>query len=247
VQFVSDTVVGSGALSGDEAVDDLGSRLKEVRLRSGMSLREVSRQLGVSPSFISQMENGKALPSVATLYAVAQLLDVSIDDLFGNVPKSPGQQSRAGVVDPVHREMAPSLVAEGVVVDRSDFATPSDPWSEEHGEVGLRIVHPDERPRLVMDSGVVWEQLAPEASQGLDVLEIIYPAGASSTNDSRMLRHAGVEYGYVLAGTVQLTYGFETHLLEAGTSIQLDPMVPHLLTNPGTVEARGIWVFHHSG
>ena len=244
---MSDTVVGSSALSGDEAVDDLGSRLKDVRLRSGMSLREVSRQLGVSPSFVSQMENGKSLPSVATLYAVAQLLNVSIDELFGNVPASSKQQSQVGVVDPVHQDRARSFVVEDSVVDRSDFSTPSDPWSEEDGSAGLRIVRPEERPRLVMDSGVVWEQLAPEASRGLDVLEIIYPPGASSTNDSRMLRHAGVEYGYILAGRVQLTYGFETHLLAAGMSIQLDPMVPHLLTNPGNVEARGIWVFHHSG
>ncbi len=244
---MSDTVVGSSPLSGDEAVDDLGSRLKDVRLRSGMSLREVSRQLGVSPSFVSQMENGKSLPSVATLYAVAQLLNVSIDELFGNVPASSGQQSQVGVVDPVHQDRARSFVAEDSVVDRSDFSTPSDPWSEEDGSAGLRIVRPEERPRLVMDSGVVWEQLAPEASRGLDVLEIIYPPGASSTNDFRMLRHAGVEYGYILTGRVQLTYGFETHLLEAGMSIQLDPMVPHLLTNPGNVEARGIWVFHHNG
>ena len=65
-----------------EPVINLGSRLRAVRLRSGMSLREVARQLGVSPSFVSQVENGKSQPSVATLYSFAQLFDVSLDRLF---------------------------------------------------------------------------------------------------------------------------------------------------------------------
>ena len=32
----------------------------------------------MSPSFVSQLENGKSQPSVATLYSLAQLLEVSI-------------------------------------------------------------------------------------------------------------------------------------------------------------------------
>src|SRR4051794_39956515 len=58
----------------------LGIRLKRVRERSGRSLREVARELGVSASFLSQMERGKSQPSVATLYSLAQLLKVSIDE-----------------------------------------------------------------------------------------------------------------------------------------------------------------------
>ena len=68
-------------------VGHLGARLKDARSRSGMSLREVARQLGVSPSFVSQMENGKSQPSVATLYSMAQLLSVSIDELFESGPR----------------------------------------------------------------------------------------------------------------------------------------------------------------
>ena len=36
----------------------------------------------MSPSFVSQLENSKSQPSVATLYSISQLLDVSIDELF---------------------------------------------------------------------------------------------------------------------------------------------------------------------
>ena len=60
-------------------MDNLGSRLKNVRVKAGWTLRELARQAGVSPSFVSQIENGKSQPSVATLYEFAQLLNVSID------------------------------------------------------------------------------------------------------------------------------------------------------------------------
>jgi transcriptional regulator with XRE-family HTH domain len=66
-----------------EKVDTLGARLKVVRIAAGMTLRELARQADVSPSFVSQIENGRSQPSVATLYTFAQLLGVAVDDLFG--------------------------------------------------------------------------------------------------------------------------------------------------------------------
>ncbi|WP_457208806.1 helix-turn-helix domain-containing protein, partial [Nocardioides sp. P5_C9_2] len=63
-------------------VGQLGSKLRAARQQAGLSLRELARQLSVSPSFLSQMENGKSQPSVATLYSIAQVLEVSIDELF---------------------------------------------------------------------------------------------------------------------------------------------------------------------
>jgi mannose-6-phosphate isomerase-like protein (cupin superfamily) len=140
----------------------------------------------------------------------------------------------AVVVDPVHG-----------AVSRSDFGSPAEAW--EHEETGERItvVRPEDRPRLVMDSGVIWEQLASNSDRNLDFMEIIYPAGSSSTNDGRMLRHQGHEYGYLLSGTLEITFGFERHILRPGESMSLDPSVPHLLSNRGTVPAHGIWVVHH--
>ena len=55
--------------SGDLA-PNLGVRLRQARLHAKMSLREMARRLGVSPSFVSQLENGKSQPSVATFYSL---------------------------------------------------------------------------------------------------------------------------------------------------------------------------------
>ena len=52
--------------------------------RAALSLRELAGRLGVSPSLISQIETGRANPSVSTLYALAAELDVSLDELMFN-------------------------------------------------------------------------------------------------------------------------------------------------------------------
>ena len=88
-------------------MDNLGSRLKNVRVKAGWTLRELARRAGVSPSFVSQIENGKSQPSVATLYEFAQLLNVSIDELFdptgGFAPRPAGRAGRA----PTPHRLAP--------------------------------------------------------------------------------------------------------------------------------------------
>src|ERR1700761_9237839 len=79
---------GKGAGSSREPLPaPVGERLREHRTDAGMSLRELARQVGVSPSLISQTEHGKATPSVATLYAIVSILDVSLDELFFDQPR----------------------------------------------------------------------------------------------------------------------------------------------------------------
>lgn len=51
-----------------------------------MSLRELARRVELSPSAISQIETGKSLPSVSTLYAIVSELGLSLDQLFGALP-----------------------------------------------------------------------------------------------------------------------------------------------------------------
>jgi transcriptional regulator with XRE-family HTH domain len=63
--------------------EGLGARLREARVNRGLSLRSVAQALGVSASLISQVEIGRTQPSVATLYAMASHLGVSLDELVG--------------------------------------------------------------------------------------------------------------------------------------------------------------------
>jgi transcriptional regulator with XRE-family HTH domain len=74
---VSDVVHRGAAL--DETLDGIGDRLREERVRAGISQRELARRLGLSASMISQIESGLSKPSVGTLYAIVTELDLSLD------------------------------------------------------------------------------------------------------------------------------------------------------------------------
>jgi transcriptional regulator with XRE-family HTH domain len=53
-----------------QAIDRIGDRLRDERVRAGISQRELARRLGLSASLISQLESGQSKPSVGTLYAI---------------------------------------------------------------------------------------------------------------------------------------------------------------------------------
>src|SRR5215471_20600758 len=66
---------------------ELGPRLRAIRLRQGIGLRELARRLDLSPSSISQIETGKIRPSVSTLYALASEFGVTVDELLFDEPR----------------------------------------------------------------------------------------------------------------------------------------------------------------
>ncbi|TDC98012.1 helix-turn-helix domain-containing protein [Nonomuraea deserti] len=244
--------------SDDATAVNLGSRLRRARKRLKLSLRELARRLNVSPSFLSQIENGKSQPSVATLYSMAQMLQVSVDSLFETDEEdgeptddmdleegeSEAMRDGASLLD----DADPSRQAEEDLHDPArayELGSSRQLWQDAKRTGLLSVTSPGDRTRLVMDTGVIWEQLATNTVHQLDFIEIVYPPGASSTNDERMLRHNGYEYGYLLEGELEVTFGFDTFTLHAGQSLGFNSTVPHLFRNQGTVPARGIWFVHH--
>jgi transcriptional regulator with XRE-family HTH domain len=69
---------------------EIGEQLRARRHARGLSLRTLADRLGVSPSLISQIERGRAKPSVSTLYSMVGELDVSLDELLFNDRRPPG-------------------------------------------------------------------------------------------------------------------------------------------------------------
>jgi transcriptional regulator with XRE-family HTH domain len=68
---------------------DACERLRAARLAAGLSLRELSRRVGISASMLSQIENGRTQPSVATLYALVSRLSISLDELLSGGATGP--------------------------------------------------------------------------------------------------------------------------------------------------------------
>ena len=64
----------------------LGSRIQEFRRTNGLTIKDVAIMVGVTPSLISQIENDKANPSISTLSAIADALNINIRSLFEDDP-----------------------------------------------------------------------------------------------------------------------------------------------------------------
>ena len=60
----------------------VGDHLRDVRTRQGLSVRALAGRAGCSPSFISQVENGQASPSISSLERLVQALGLTLGDFF---------------------------------------------------------------------------------------------------------------------------------------------------------------------
>jgi transcriptional regulator with XRE-family HTH domain len=61
---------------------DVGSRLKELRTRQGLSQSDLARHIGVTASTISQVEGNLIYPSLPALIKLAEVLGVEVGQFF---------------------------------------------------------------------------------------------------------------------------------------------------------------------
>jgi transcriptional regulator with XRE-family HTH domain len=201
-------------------VPSLGQRIREERLARGISLRALARDVGVSASMISQIETGKAQPSVSTLYAITSTLGMSMQSVFETPAPTPTAAARVSTG-------MPTTVLEALGYARGIRLGP--------------LVRPAERQVLTLDSGVSWERLGEVPPHAVDFLRITYAPGGSSSSTGALMHHSGFEYGFVLSGELVLTLGFEEIHLRPGDSVSFDSTTPHRYRNDGPEPAVGIW------
>ncbi|MFD5177630.1 helix-turn-helix domain-containing protein [Nocardia sp. NPDC058379] len=200
--------------------DRIGPALKQARLDRGLSLRGLAAAAGISASQLSQIENNKSQPSVSTLYALVNHLEVSLDDLLG---------IRHGRLAPTGQPATGSPVHTG------------------RSEVVQRAA---DNPVLEMANGVRWEKLAVDPDADTDALLVTYEPGAASSVDRMPMRHSGTEYAYLFSGELTLLLDFDRYTIGAGDSLCFDSTRPHMYVNQGDEPARGVWFVagrHESG
>jgi len=217
-------------LRSPEMRDQLGARLRAAREARSISLRSMASRIGVSPSFISQIERGQASPSVSNLFAYVTELGLTLDEIMAPEAGGGASADRNG--------------------DRPRFAALSGGESagRGHNRGGGRITAPVQRsgesPRIEM-SGVIWERLTKEPDPKVDFLRVVYEPGAASSPENAMQRHAGFEYGHVVRGRMRMQIGFDVYELEPGDSVHLDSMTPHRLWNPYEEPCISVWANVH--
>src|SRR5262245_56023663 len=197
----------------------LGERLRFERTARGLSLRELARRAGVSPSLLSQIETAKIFPSVGTLYAIVRELGVSIDEIFVLDDVDPGPSRQDDPPAPAPRSAARPVAHEPTPV--------------------LRV---GDRSAIQLESGVRWERLTARTEKGVEFLYTVYAAGGESAPAGAPIDHGGREFGIVVRGALEVTVGDEEFTLTPGDTVFSDSTIPHRLQNGGNEDAHAIWV-----
>lgn len=64
-------------------------RLAELRNQKGVSARDMSLSIGQNPGYINNIENGKALPSMASFFFICDFLGITPQEFFDTSTKNP--------------------------------------------------------------------------------------------------------------------------------------------------------------
>ncbi len=65
------------------ALEQVGPRLRQLRLRRGLTLTGAAEQIGISKSTLSRLETGGRRPTLELLLALSRVYDVPLDGLVG--------------------------------------------------------------------------------------------------------------------------------------------------------------------
>lgn len=170
----------------------VGVRIKNERRRSGLTLAELAKAVGVSASYISQLENAKIVPSLKILDKISTRLSMHLSTLFSeDEPRTP----------------------RSFVIFRSD----------NHIQIDIT-----DRRKL--------RTLLPNTKFPFFPVHLVIKPG--DTHDS-FSTHKGMEFGYVIGGTVKFTVKDKGCVeCAAGDSLIYDAMLPHCFQNKGMDEAE---------
>lgn len=109
---------GQGA-EGTEGID-VARAVREVRHDRCLSQRQLAGRMQVPRTYISKIENGKAVPTLSSLQRLASALEVGICDLLHDGNSRRAREAAAVLADPFLAEIAP-LIAQMDAFQRSMF------------------------------------------------------------------------------------------------------------------------------
>lgn len=75
-------------MSDDTIKKNISKNIAKYREAAGISQKQLAGKLGVVPSRISNWETGANCPTIDILFEVCEVLDVSINDIYGVYPDS---------------------------------------------------------------------------------------------------------------------------------------------------------------
>lgn len=162
----------------------VGKRLRELRLRRAISIRELASRSGVSHSTISLIEQDGISPTVNTLQAVMDALGTTLSGFF------------TGIETNLHY---------------SPFYRSADlPEIGSADSISYQVIGADHPDRTIL------------------MLRENYARGADTGTP---FAHPAQEAGVVVTGSIELTVGTQTAVLEPGDGYYFDSRQPHRFRN----------------
>lgn len=136
------------------STEDLGKRVKAFREMRGMSLRTLGSRAGLSPSLLSQFENGRVNASIGSLRRISEALGIALTDLFDDESSVPRHLLRKSdrpqlVGEPGTRKYA---ITRPPLHHLEVYVAEFDPGCSTGDE---SYVHGDSQEILLVQSGVV--------------------------------------------------------------------------------------------
>ncbi|MBO1901535.1 helix-turn-helix transcriptional regulator [Leucobacter weissii] len=218
--------------------DAFGSYLREARTRHRLSQSDLAQRIGLSAGMVSQLEKGQSLPSVSTMLAIANELDVTLDSLFG-AAETPAEAPLAHEPIPYSR-IAASAPTPGTLPPADLYTRIVAGGNSSGGGIEAAVQRYESRSVLELEHGVTWELLTNDPNHQVLFVIADYPVGASTS--STFVRHPDVEYFLMLEGELEVSLEFERTTVRAGDSMWFDSMRPHNFENRGDVSARGVFL-----
>ncbi len=175
---------------------DLGNKLRLLRLRKKISLVDLGKHTGLSASMLSQLENGKLIPTLPTLARIAMVFDVGLDFFFSDrrrrklfsVVRAKERMrfpDRAGNPDPkfYFEVLAFSAQEKGLQAYLAEFPESASAPSQEHFHDGaeflfvlegdLAICYQGEEHLLTAGDSVYFDSSEPHSYRGVTATKAI--------------------------------------------------------------------------
>ena len=76
--------------------EDVGTRIKRLRLECGLTLQAVADELGLTPAAISHWESGRVIPKGRKLQVLSKLLGANVGEIGD--PRVPSARSKPSAI-----------------------------------------------------------------------------------------------------------------------------------------------------
>jgi transcriptional regulator with XRE-family HTH domain len=86
---------------------NLASSIRSMRLRNGLSQRQLATRMSVPRTYVSKIENEKATPTLSSLERLARALEVTVPDLLSGGERNRQEELRDLMQDQFVSELLP--------------------------------------------------------------------------------------------------------------------------------------------